>query len=101
MMRTYRALLHAYPASFRAGVRRGDVRRSSAAVDASERIVEIAELWLRALAEVFANAAAAHWDILRQDLRYTARTLREVEALRSRRLFSWPSASEPTPRRSP
>jgi predicted permease len=32
-------------------------------------------LWLDAIADVIASAAAVHWDILRQDLRYTARTL--------------------------
>ncbi len=35
----------------------------------------VAALWVAMLGEVLANAAAVHWDILRQDLRYTARTL--------------------------
>jgi len=64
-MRFYRALLHLYPASFRAEygdemcaiVKRRDTSMLSAAL------------------EVFRNAPALHWDILRQDLRYTARTL--------------------------
>jgi len=74
-MRLYRALLLAYPASFRAEYgeemsaifrrRRRDARGP----------VAIAALWLSTVVEVLANAAAAHWDILQQDLRYTARTL--------------------------
>ncbi len=61
----HRVLLHLYPASFRAEYgeemcavfeRRGTSR-------------------LEAMFEVLTNAPAVHWDILRQDLRYTARTL--------------------------
>ncbi len=33
-------------------------------------------LWIRVFQEIVMNAAAVHWDILKQDLRYTARTLR-------------------------
>lgn len=33
-------------------------------------------LWLEVFQEVIMNAPAAHCDILKQDLRYTARTLR-------------------------
>src|SRR3981081_3459169 len=32
-------------------------------------------LWAETLFEVLGNAVAAHWDVLGQDLRYTARTL--------------------------
>ena len=32
-------------------------------------------LWTSTVFEVVVNALAVHWDILRQDLRYTARTL--------------------------
>jgi predicted permease len=64
-MRFYRALLHLYPASFRAEygeemcavVARGGTSLPSAVL------------------EVLRNAPAVHWDILLQDLRYTARTL--------------------------
>ena len=34
-----------------------------------------AAVWAGAFPEVLMNAAAVHWDILKQDLRYTARTL--------------------------
>ncbi len=70
----YRALLRLYPASFRAeygdelcatfaeGVRESSRLRSAAA----------------ALSDVVPNALAAHWDILKQDLRYALRTLRRA-----------------------
>ena len=74
-MRVYRALLRLYPASFRAEYgdelcaifreRRRDVTGPLA----------LAALWLGTVAEVSANAAAVHWDVLRQDLAYAARSL--------------------------
>jgi predicted permease len=64
-MRFYRALLHLYPASFRA-----EYGEEMCAVYNRRRIS-----LLSAVFEVFRNAPAVHWDILRQDLRYTARTL--------------------------
>jgi predicted permease len=64
-MRFYRALLHLYPASFRS-----EYGEEMCAVVARRRIT-----LLSAVLEVFRNAPAVHWDILRQDLRYTARTL--------------------------
>jgi predicted permease len=75
MMRLYRALLVLYPASFRRqyGAEMCGVfarRRREAAGP-----LAVAALWAAALGEVIANAAAVHLDLLRQDLRYTARTL--------------------------
>ena len=52
------------PATRREGIRR-------------DRTVVAERVW-----RVLANAAAAHWDILRQDLRYTARTLAAQSRLR-------------------
>jgi predicted permease len=74
MMRFYSALLHLYPASFRAEY--GDEMRSIAA----ERLRETGggarlKVWLETVFDVVVNAIAVHWDILRQDLRYTMRTL--------------------------
>lgn len=73
-MRAYRALLHLYPKSFRveygeemAAIFRQSLRDSSA--------VQRPAVWLGAVVEIAANAAAVHWDLLRQDLRYCARTL--------------------------
>jgi predicted permease len=78
MMRVYRALLHLYPSSFRAAY--GDEmcamfaeqRREAAGVWATS------VLWLATVLEIVGNATAAHWDILKQDLRYTVRTLRRT-----------------------
>ena len=74
-MRVYDLLLRLYPASFRAEY--GDEMRAIWARrrrDASGPLA-VAALWSATVCEVFANAMAVHGDILRQDLRYTARTL--------------------------
>src|SRR5580692_7977573 len=65
VMRFYRALLHLYPASFRA-----EYGEEMCAVVARHHV-----FLLSAVFEILRNAPAVHWDILRQDLRYTARTL--------------------------
>jgi putative ABC transport system permease protein len=73
-MRAYRALLRLFPASFR--LEYGDemaaifARRRRAASGPLGR----AGVWLEALRDVLANAARVHLDVLRQDLRYAART---------------------------
>jgi len=64
-MRFYRALLHLYPVSFRA-----EYGEEMCAVYSRRRTSRLAAVF-----EVLRNAPAVHWDILRQDLRYTARTL--------------------------
>ena len=72
--RVYRALLHLYPSSFRA-----EYGSEIEAVFARRRrevgIPGAALLWLEAVVDVVWNAARAHWDILRQDFRYSARLL--------------------------
>ena len=76
MMRLYRALLHLYPAGYRA-----EYGGELCAVF-GERMREIsgplapARRALAAAADVVPNALAVHWDVLRQDLRHTARALR-------------------------
>ena len=73
-MRLYRLLLHLYPASFRAdyGEEMAAIfRRQLRSASGVRRLA----LWLTVVQEVMMNAPAAHWDILKQDLRYTARTL--------------------------
>jgi len=74
-MRIYRALLHAYPSSFRAeyGEEMCAIFRRRRR-EASNPLA-IAGLWLSTVPEVLGNAAAVHWEILRQDLRYAVRTL--------------------------
>ena len=76
MMRLYRALLCIYPASFRAEygeeMRKVFEQRLRAATG-----LLIVALWIETLADVVLNAISVHFDILRQDLRYTARSLRQ------------------------
>jgi putative ABC transport system permease protein len=75
MTRLYRALLWLYPASFRAeyGAEMtavfADRRRES------EGPLSVLLLWLDTATDVIRNAFLAHWDILRQDLRYVTRSL--------------------------
>lgn len=74
-MGLYRALLRLYPASFRA-----EYEGEMAAVFArnragAENAAALTVFWLATFLETFRNAAGAHWAILRQDLRYAARTL--------------------------
>jgi putative ABC transport system permease protein len=75
-MRLYRALLHLYPASFRQEW--GDGMSQVFAMRARSVSGPLRPLVLAAmaLADVVPNALAAHWDVLRQDLRYAARSLR-------------------------
>lgn len=73
-MRAYRALLRFYPASFRAeyGEEMAAIfRRRLRDAAGAARVA----LWFTVFWEVVMNALAVHWDILMQDLRYTARTL--------------------------
>jgi len=74
-MGLYRALLTLYPKSFRAEYG-GEMcavfeqRRHSAGGPAGRAMV-----WLSEAVSVFGNAAAVHWDLARQDLRFTTRAL--------------------------
>ena len=74
-MLLYRALLHLYPASFRA-----EYGEEMAAIfrrrlrDANNGFSRLA-IWIGIAGETVSNALAVHGDILGQDLRYTVRTL--------------------------
>ena len=75
MIRFYRALLRLYPTSFRleyqaelCAVFAEQVRGEAGALGALRSAV-------RAVADVVPNALAAHWDVLRQDVRYAGRVL--------------------------
>jgi len=74
-MRLYNLLLHLYPAAFRNEY--GPEMRAIFARREQEARGPLAALtlWTSTVFEVVGNALAVHWDILRQDLRYTARTL--------------------------
>jgi predicted permease len=71
MMAFYRALLRLYPASFRVDYAAELTRTFAENVRDQGRI----SATLTAIADVVPNAIAAHWELLVQDLRYTARTL--------------------------
>ena len=73
----YRLLLHLYPKSFR-GEYEGEMCAifSQRKRDAAGPFGMIA-LWVETFFDVLLNAAGVHFDILRQDLRYFGRTLRQ------------------------
>jgi len=74
-MKLYSALLHFYPASFRAEY--GEEMRAlfRARRRDTTNPVSLLILWLSVFFETLFNAIAVHADVLKQDLRYTARTL--------------------------
>jgi predicted permease len=69
----YRALLHLYPASWRA-----EYGAEMCAVFAARRrgVYALLALWLEVFPDLFMNAIAIQLDVLRQDLRYAGRTLK-------------------------
>ena len=69
-MKLYRALLHLYPASFRAEY--GDEMDAVFARDLRQHGIGA---WARALADVLVNATYIHLEITRQDVRYAIRSL--------------------------
>jgi putative ABC transport system permease protein len=73
-MRWYRFLLWLYPASFRR-----EYGREMCAVFSARRRethgIGVTGLWIGTVFEALGNAFLVHWDILRQDLRYTTRAL--------------------------
>lgn len=74
MKRFYRALLRLYPASFRAEYGDDMAAVFAQAYSDATPLARIGLILTVAVEEVV-NALAVHWGILRQDLRYTARTL--------------------------
>jgi putative ABC transport system permease protein len=71
----YDALLRLYPASFR---REYGSQMAAVFLERRRRAnnpFAVAMLWLEVVFDTLRNAGPAHWDILRQDLRYSARTL--------------------------
>ncbi|HJR43312.1 MAG TPA: ABC transporter permease [Gemmatimonadaceae bacterium] len=75
MMHLYRALLRAYPASFRAEYGEDMTWVFARRRKEARGVFGLIALWTDALRDVFTTAIPAHLDILRQDLRYTVRTL--------------------------
>jgi len=79
-MRLYRTLLHLYPAGFRA-----EYAEDLCALFALRRAqasnpFAVLALWLEAIADTCSSAVPAHWDILRRDLAWSARSLRRSPA---------------------
>jgi putative ABC transport system permease protein len=74
-MRLLSALLHLYPASFRADYGREMKSIMRARLDETSGFAARTRLWLETIVDVIWNSIGAHVDILRQDIRYTARTL--------------------------
>jgi len=74
-MRAYRLLLHLYPRSFRDEYGEELCHLFAMRLRATSGDPGRLLLWLDAIVELVANATAAHWDILRSDVRHTRRTL--------------------------
>jgi predicted permease len=74
-MRFIAALLHLYPASFRADYGREMESIVAARLRDTTGALPRAVLWIETIADVVWNSAAAHVDILRQDLKFSGRTL--------------------------
>lgn len=75
-MRAYRWLLLFFPASFRREYGAEMSADFARRLEQSSGALESLRISIDATLDVLRNAAAAHWDLLRQDLRYAARTLR-------------------------
>src|SRR4029434_1455988 len=73
----YRALLRLYPASYRVEYD-GELLRTFAEATRGQGSFAAA---LAAIGDVVPNALAAHWAILRQDLRYALRTMRRCRGI--------------------
>jgi len=76
-MRLYRALLHLYPASFR-NEYGGEMEAIFARRRRDASPPGRAWLWFQSLGEILVNAAAVHFEILRQDVEYGWRALRRT-----------------------
>ena len=74
-MRLYRLLLHLYPRSFRHEYGEEMAHIFALRLDEASRGLGPVVVWLETVLELIGNAAAAHADILRADLRHTRRTL--------------------------
>jgi predicted permease len=73
-----RLLLLLYPASFRAEYGAEIARVFAARRRDTSNPFAILGMWLETIADTITSAIPAHWDILRQDVVYTVRTLRRT-----------------------
>src|SRR5262245_35788811 len=74
-MRLHSLLLYLYPSSFRAEYAAELAHVFNERRRHATNPFGICYLWVREFLDILINASRVHWDILRQDLRYTARTL--------------------------
>ncbi|MBC7790380.1 MAG: ABC transporter permease, partial [Anaerolineae bacterium] len=77
-MRFYRALLRLYPSGFRAEYRHELYATFAERMREHTGPFSPLRIALAAIGDVVPNALAVHWDILLQDLRYAARSLRRT-----------------------
>jgi predicted permease len=77
-MRLYRALLRLYPASFRAEYASELIAAFAARRRDAGSFGARLMLWFDVLPDLIVTAALSHWDILRQDVRLAARSLRRA-----------------------
>jgi putative ABC transport system permease protein len=71
-------LLLLYPSSFRAEYGEEMCRCFARKRQQASGFFALAGLWLAAMGDAIRNGPAAHWDLLRQDLRYGSRTIRRA-----------------------
>jgi putative ABC transport system permease protein len=74
-MRYYSALLHLFPASFRLEYGREMVAIQGARLRETTGSSERLKLWVETTIDMIMNASRVQWDVFRQDLRYSVRTL--------------------------
>ena len=74
----YRLLLRLYPAGFRVEYQHDLTDAFAERARSYRGVLAPAQRVIAALADVVPNAAAAHWELLRQDVRYAARSLRRT-----------------------
>ena len=74
----YRLLLRLYPAGFRVEYQHDLIDAFTERARSYRGVLAPVQRAVAALADVVPNAAAAHWELLRQDLRYAARSLRRT-----------------------
>ena len=75
-MRFYRFLLHLFPTAFRNEYGEEMCWIFEKRLRDASSLPSILALWIATFWEIFTNAVRVHWDIFRQDFRYTSRTLR-------------------------
>jgi len=75
-MAIYRILLLLYPAAFRTQYAEELSAVFAARRCAASNVFSLSLLWIETPIDILLTAAQVHWDILRQDLRYTIRSLR-------------------------